>query len=243
MLDVGQKMNLLAIFDNDGTICDTQDVEGRCYANAIAYVTGRSLSTLDWTTYDEPTSSAIVRDLLAGDPDALAKEEAIKIEFLRLLQKERPRFPGDFTPLPGVVEFITRLRQDAICSVAIATGCFDTSARFKLECCGITLGDFPHATSSDTPRRREIIPLAASRAGFALSDVVYFGDAPWDVRVSGILGIHMIGIGRRTERLQDLGIRHTFRDYSDPDAIIRVLRELKSEPNQPPETTPASGPR
>jgi len=22
---------LIAIFDNDGTICDTQDVEGRCY--------------------------------------------------------------------------------------------------------------------------------------------------------------------------------------------------------------------
>ncbi|MDO8539123.1 MAG: haloacid dehalogenase-like hydrolase [Opitutaceae bacterium] len=225
-------MNLLAIFDNDGTICDTQDVEGACYGRAIERVTGRSLSTLDWTTYEEPTSSAIVRDLLAGDPAALTKEEEIKREFVRLLKQERLRFPGDFTPLPGAVEFITRLKEEPICSVAIVTGCFDTSARYKLECCGIALGEFPHATSSDTPRRRDIIPLAAHRAGFPVSSVVYFGDAPWDVRVSGILGVPMIGIGRRIERLRELGVQHTFRDYSDADAIIRVLCDLTKKPRR-----------
>ena len=224
-------MNLLAIFDNDGTICDTQEVEGACYAKAIEHVTGRSLSTLDWTTYEEPTSSAIARDLLAGDPAALAKEEDIKREFVRLLEQEHPTFPGDFTPLPGAVRFIARLKAERICSVAIATGCFDTSARFKLKCCGIALDEFPHATSSDTPRRRDIIPLAASRAGFPVSSVVYFGDAPWDVRVSGILGVPLIGIGRRWERLRELGVQHVFRDYSDADAIIRVLCDLKKRPN------------
>lgn len=230
-------MNLLAVFDNDGTICDTQEVEGICYARAIEQVIGRSLATLDWTTYEEPTSSAIVRDLLAGDPNALAKEEAIKCEFVRLLERERPTFPGDFTPLPGAVQFITRLKEESICSVAIATGCFDASARFKLECCGIALDDFPHATSSDTPRRRDIIPLAASRAGYPVSSVVYFGDAPWDVRVSGILGVPMIGIGRRIERLRELGVQHVFRDYSDAEAIIRVLCDLKKRPNQSLEPT------
>jgi phosphoglycolate phosphatase-like HAD superfamily hydrolase len=220
-------MSLLAIFDNDGTICDTQEVEGRCYEQAIQRVLGRSLSTLDWTAYDEPTSSAIVRELLAGDSEANTKERAIEREFVRLLEQERPRFPGDFIPLPGVVEFITRLKEEAICSVAIATGCFEASARFKLKCCGVALDDFPHATSSDTPRRREIIPLAARRAGFPMSAVVYFGDAPWDARVTRILGIPMIGIGRRIERLKELGVRHTFRDYSDADAMIRVLGELK----------------
>jgi hypothetical protein len=130
-------------------------------------------------------------------------------------------------PLPGAVQFITRLREEPICSVAIATGCFDTSAGFKLKCCGIALDEFPHATSSDTPRRRDIIPLAAHRAGFPVSSAVYFGDAPWDVRVSGILGVPIIGIGRRIERLREVGVQHTFRDYSDADAIIRVLCALK----------------
>jgi len=225
-------MNMLAVFDNDGTICDTQEVEGACYARAIEHVTGRSLSTIDWTTYEEPTSSAIVRDLLLGDPAVLVKEEEIKRVFVRLLEEERPKFPGDFSPIAGAVQFIERLKREQICSVAIATGCFDTSARFKLRCCGITLDDFPHATSSDTPRRRDIIPLAAGRAGFKVPSVVYFGDAPWDARVSRILGIPMIGIGRRISQLRAMGVQHVFRDYSDGDAIIRVLHEMKGKPCQ-----------
>lgn len=222
-------MKLLAVFDNDGTICDTQEVEGRCYARAIKQVLGHALSTLDWTTYEEPTSSAIIRSLLKEDPEAAMKEQRIEQEFLRLLEEERPKFPGDFSPLPGALEFIDRLKKEAICSVAIATGCFASTARFKLKCCGIELDEFPHATSSDTPRRRDIIPLAAHRAGFPLSPVVYFGDAPWDVKVSAALGIPMIGIGRQVERLRELGVGHTFRDYSDADSIIRVLSKLSRE--------------
>lgn len=218
---------MLAIFDIDGTICDTQEVEGRCYVRAIERVTGRSLSTLDWSAYDEPTSSAIVRDLLAGDSAAERKEEEIKAEFVRLLEEERPKFPGDFSPIPGAVEFIERLRKEDSYSVAIATGCFDASARFKLRCCGLALEAFPHATSSDTPRRRDIIPLAASRAGFDLASVVYFGDAPWDARLSDILGLPMIGIGRRYEQLRELGVQRVFRDYSDADRIIEAMRAPK----------------
>ena len=213
---------MLVIFDNDGTICDTQEVEGRCYALAIQRVTGLCLSTTDWSAYDEPTSSAIVRSLLAGDADALQKEEQIKNEFCRLLREEQPLFPGDFSPIPGAVEFIERLRLTGM-PVAIATGGFDSEARFKLECCGIAIDSFPHATSSDVCRRSDIIALAASRAGHDVSSAVYFGDGPWDVRVCTKLGIPMIGIGRRHSQLQSLGIPHTFRDYSDPDTILDAL--------------------
>lgn len=220
---------MLAIFDNDGTICDTQDVEGRCYSLAIERVTGKPLSSLDWTTYTEPTSSAIVRELLAGDAEAAEKEERIEAEFCRLLREERPNFPGDFSPIPGAIEFLHRLDREGVCALAIATGCFDASARFKLECCGVSLDRYPHATSSDTPRRREIIPLAAARAGFDLGSVVYFGDAPWDVRVSTALGIPMIGIGRRFEQLRESGVRFAFRDYTNPDEILSALALLKAK--------------
>jgi beta-phosphoglucomutase-like phosphatase (HAD superfamily) len=182
---------MLAVFDNDGTICDSQEVEGVCFAQAIEKVTGRSLSTLDWSVYDEPTSSAIVRALFAGDVDLKRKERDIEREFVRLLEKARPEFPGDFSPIRGAVEFIERLERDDICSVAIASGCFEASTRFKLRCCGITLDAFPYATSSDTPRRRDIIPLVASRAGFELTSVVYFADGPWDHHVSVALRIPM----------------------------------------------------
>jgi beta-phosphoglucomutase-like phosphatase (HAD superfamily) len=220
---------MIAIFDNDGTICDSQEAEEYCFVTAVERVIGKPLPTHDWAAYEEPTSTAIIRALLAGDPEAQDKELQVEREYLRLLEEARPDFPGDFTPLPGAVQFIERLKEEKICSVAIATGCFAATAGFKLKCCGISLEDFPHATSSDTPRRREIIPLAAARAGYETSAVVYFGDAPWDVRVSGILGIPMIGIGRRIDHLKTLGITNVFSDYTDADAIIAVLHMLKVE--------------
>jgi len=215
---------MLAIFDIDGTICDTQAVEGRCYALAIERVTGLSLSTLDWSVYDEPTSAGIVHQMLAGDATLKEKEEQIKHEFCRLLRTERPNHPGDFSPLSGAVEFIDRLQKQGT-RVAIATGAFDIEAQFKLDCCGIDLNAFPHATSSDLPHRSDIIALSASRAGFELTSVVYFGDGPWDIKACNKLGIRMIGIGRRYEKLLSLGVQNAFRDYSEPDEIMNALAQ------------------
>src|SRR5262245_3385666 len=134
---MGYGRAVLAIFDNDGTICDTQEVEGRCYALAIERVTGRPLPTIDWSAYTEPTCTAIIREILSGDARAEEKEESIREDFFRLLKQEQPKFPGDFSPLAGAVEFIERLQDERICPVAISTGCFADSAAFKLECCGI----------------------------------------------------------------------------------------------------------
>jgi beta-phosphoglucomutase-like phosphatase (HAD superfamily) len=189
-------------------------------------VTGRPLASVDWAAYKEPTCSAIVRELLAGDAKAEEKEEKIRIEFCRLLKEEQPKFPGDFSPIAGAIEFMDRLAREKICSVAISTGCFADSAAFKLECCGIRLDRFPHATASDTERRKDIISMAARRAGFDLSSAIYFADGPWDVRASAELGIPMIGIGRRWKRLHDLGVRYAFRDYSNPDEIIEAMNNV-----------------
>ena len=77
-------------------------------------------------------------------------------------------------------------------------------------------------------KRKDIIQLAALRAGFALGSVVYFGDAPWDVRVRTELGIQMIGIGRRHELLRKMGVRFAFRDYSEPEEILTALTFIRA---------------
>src|SRR5690606_20838469 len=129
--------------------------------------------------------------LLEGDPKARQKENEIKHEFCRLLGEARLNHPDEFMPIAGALSFIRRLQDETISKVAIATGCFDNEARFKLDCCGIDLDEFPHATSSDTPRRHDILPLVASRAGASVSDIVYFGDGPWDLAVSRALKVPM----------------------------------------------------
>ena len=219
---------MLAIFDIDGTICDTQEVEGRCYAQAFEEVCGIALQTLDWTQYDEPTSSGIVRSLLRGDPALAEKERTFRDRFVQLLTKQQPKSPSNFMPIPGATEFIEQLATDPSIVIAFATGGFDTEAQFKLRCCGINLTDYPHATSSDTPRRVDIIPLAAERAGIDFTSAVYFGDAPWDVKACASLGIPMIGIGRRIGLLEELGLLNTFRNFTCYEAVLETFLSINN---------------
>lgn len=221
---------MLAIFDIDGTIFDTQEVEGRCYSQAFEEIFNLSIETIDWTRFEEPTSSGIVRSLCKHLPDLEHRERQFKDRFVQLLKEERPMFPGDFSPIDGALDFILTLSADPQIMVAFATGGFDTEAEFKLRCCGINIQRYPHATSSDTPKRRDIIPLAASRAGRNIHQAVYFGDAPWDVDACKALGIPMVGIGRRIEQLRELGLSATFRDYSEPDLIRTAMQDKSSFP-------------
>ncbi len=216
---------MLAIFDVDGTIIDSQGVEGECYAAAIAAVSGHEIPTDDWARFAEPTSSGIVRELLAGHPRSAAMEDEIRQDFVRRLHEAQPRFPAEFSGIRGIASFFEALRRAGI-SIAIATGGFRDEAAFKLQCGGWRLDDFPHATSSDTPRRRDIIALAASRAGVDLAAAVYIADGPWDVTASEALGVPMIGVGRRIERLRALGVRYVFRDYTDSAAMIVAILRL-----------------
>lgn len=223
---------MLAIFDIDGTICDTQSAEDLCYSTAIQEVTGIQLDSFDWSIFREPTSSGIVQQLLEDHRDAKAKEHRIKSRFVELLREAKPNYPQDFSPIEGAIEFIHYLRAERVCDVAIATGGFDTEAHFKLRCCGLDLESFPHATSSDTPERRQIIPLAAERAGVSLASCVYFGDAAWDIKVSSELCIPLIGIGRKKEIFKNAGKKNHFRDFSQQKRIIEVLNSYRKDIQQ-----------
>jgi beta-phosphoglucomutase-like phosphatase (HAD superfamily) len=217
---------MLVIFDIDGTICDTQSAEDGCYARAVLEILGIELEDFEWGAFPEPTSSGILATLLEGDPDLPLKEQRVKERFVELLREARPVYPGDFSPIAGAAEFLELLRGADGIDVAIATGGFDEEARFKLDCCGIRLDDFPHATASDAPARRTILPLAVRRAGFRMSDCVYFGDALWDIRVSRELEIPLIGIGRKGGIFEEQGVTPHFRDFADPSSILEELRRF-----------------
>jgi len=220
-----QSADRIAIFDIDGTVIDTQLVEGECYAQAMLEVTGLSLETLDWTTFQQATSSGIFREVCGHLSDAVALEIEFESRFLELLQDAHPHHPADFQPIPGAIEFLDRLMAEPGIEVAFATGGYHSEANFKLSCCGIDIAGFPHATSSDSPNREEIIRLAATRAGCSLSSAVYFADGIWDVIATRELGMPMIGIGRKVELLQSHNVKPSFRDFCNSDLVLEAFKD------------------
>lgn len=213
----GVGKNMLIIFDIDGTLCDTHEVDTRCHIEAFESVTGRSLATVDWSLYPEATSAAIVQDLLSemGVPNAVDVEQRILEAFIERLESEARRKPGLFRPVDGALELFEDLRRSDDYQTAIATGDWHESAKLKLRRAGFETDSVPFASSSDTRRRADIISLAALRAGYEIRDAVYVGDGLWDIKAARELGMRFVGVGRGHELLRRHGASHVLVSFAD----------------------------
>lgn len=216
---------MLIIFDIDGTLCDTCDVDARCHIEAFESVTGRSLAGIDWSIYPEATSAGIVDDLLSemDIADVLQTEQRIIREFLARLNTVAQNKPDLFRPVDGALELFEQLRRSKQYEIAIATGDWHASAKLKLHLSGFKTDNVPFASSSDTRRRADIIALAAARAGRALSDSIYVGDGIWDVKAARELGIRFIGIGKNRERLRAQGAQTILDSFRDEQAFFAAV--------------------
>lgn len=218
---------MLIIFDIDGTLCDTREVDARCHVEAFEAVTGRSLASVDWSLYPEATSAAIVHELLAelGVTDAGAAEQRILDEFVTRLESEARRKPALFRPSYGALPLFEDLRRGEDHKVAIATGDWHDSARLKLRLSGFNADDVPFASSSDTRRRADIISLAARRAGGAVSEAVYVGDGLWDIKAARELNMRFIGVGTGHELLRRHGASRVLASFADRSLFFSLLDE------------------
>lgn len=219
---------MLIIFDIDGTLCDTHEVDARCHIEAFEAVTGHSLATVDWSLYPEATSAAIVQDLLSGLDilNAVDTEKRILEEFITRLNAEASRKPELFRPVDGALELFEDLRRSRNYKVAIATGDWHESAHTKLRLAGFDVNGIPFASSSDTRRRADVIALATARAGCAVSDSIYVGDGVWDVKAARELGMRFIGISKKDKLLREHGVRRVLASFRDEKAFFEALHDV-----------------
>jgi phosphoglycolate phosphatase-like HAD superfamily hydrolase len=216
---------VLIIFDVDGTLCDTQEVDARCFSGAFECITGRPLPSTDWSQYPEVTNSAIVRDLLEeiGTPDIVFTERLIVDEFVTRLGAEGNRSPELFQPIPGADDLFEELKKSEGYTIAIATGCWAESARLKLTRCGFMIENVPFASSSDTRRRSDIITLTARRSGCDINGAVYIGDGLWDFKASRELGMRFVGIEKSPGLLQKNGVSLILTSFTDRSQFFEML--------------------
>lgn len=211
----------LLVFDIDGTLTRTNEVDSDCFVAAIREVLGLEEIETDWTNYQFVTDSGIAQEVshryrerpLSG-AEMTALEEALIDQFRRQPSSR-------FQEVPGAARFLEALEESPDYGIAFATGATAGSARFKLEAAGIAVGGIPLASSSDAVVREHIMLQAMDRASerhrVVFSKITYFGDAAWDVEATDNLGWHLVGIGGGIET----PIR--FDDFTDPQSILEAL--------------------
>jgi len=194
----------LIIFDIDGTLTHTMELDSECYFEAFSGYLPYDKIDKNWLNYKYSTDSGLAVELFEKYTHSeLSKNllSKIKNNFFSLLKEKLEQDSMRCTPVLGVNEVFHELVINMkLWDVAIATGCWKQSALIKLQHIHFPYMDLPIATSDDHIERREIINIAIKRSKQhysknAYDQVIYVGDRQWDYRAAQELGIGFIGMG------------------------------------------------
>jgi len=218
---------VLVVFDVDGTLIGGEAADWLAFGKAIECVLQFAADETFFAGLPEITAQSIAEAAVraSGVAPGAGLEQRIRDEYFRGLRLAHGSDPFTFQPRRGVLELLQHLTTTPGIQMALATGDWHPTITFKLAAAGIDFSAFPIATSSDTPRRADIIRLATERAGRPLSHTVYVGDGVWDMRACRELEIPFIGTGERTHRLSDNGAKHLLEPL-EPAAFLLLLQAL-----------------
>ncbi|MDD2765901.1 MAG: haloacid dehalogenase-like hydrolase [Opitutaceae bacterium] len=216
----------LVMFDIDGTLTDTHDADIDGFVNAVREVLGIFTIDTNWTSYPHATSEGVLDEIVrraTGRPVTVDESLAVRRRFLVHLERIALR------EIPGAGAFLRKV-SEAGYAVALASGDWECSARFKLARAGIPAEPLPAAFCDSAIARVNIMKVSLERARchygcVAFDSVLYVGDGSWDVQATRQLGWRFLGVGTHAARLQTLGVRHVVPDYVAGDSLLATLDE------------------
>jgi phosphoglycolate phosphatase-like HAD superfamily hydrolase len=222
----------LVVFDIDGTLTDTNVVDGECYWRAVCEVLGLSGDQPDWSDFHHVTDVGIASELCVRHLHRqLSNAEIDAIESLLTASLDLALVRKDPVAhqIPGSAEILSVLNKSLEFVVALATGGMGMSAELKLRRAGLWFPLIPFASSSDALSREAILRIVADRAAdthrIPFTSFTYVGDGVWDVKAARELGWRFIGIGsgEQADRLRQAGAATVMPDYRPPAAFLDVL--------------------
>jgi phosphoglycolate phosphatase-like HAD superfamily hydrolase len=220
----------LVIFDIDGTLADTYQVDGDCYVLALEMEFGIALADQDWDQFETVTDAGIFREVFRkkfGRSPGPDEVKAFIYRFLALLDRSCQESPDRFQQIRGASALWQRLGTIDGLAIGVATGGWRTSALFKLGRAGIFTKNPPMSTAEDGYSRESIVRSCIARALTAygvdrFDRIVSVGDQIWDVKTARAMDLPFIGVGD-ADRLRAWGASHAVPDFADPDGFIQLL--------------------
>ena len=217
----------LIMFDIDGTLTATNNVDTECYAGAMAEYLGRPIDT-EWAQYRHVTDSGIAAEIFEKHGRRVSEIALVRDRFVRRIAEALGASPEHCGQIGGATEFLKALRARPDVRISLATGGWAASAKAKLDHAGINVDGLEFASADDAESRIDIMKICRTRVMArepSIDKVIYVGDGLWDAQAARELGWSFVGIGvgEHAARLSEHGARAVFEDYSDQPALMRAL--------------------
>jgi phosphoglycolate phosphatase-like HAD superfamily hydrolase len=229
----------LAIFDIDGTLADSTQIDDICFFNTFSLLYDIDIAKKDWNTYKNITSGTdsalfnyIYKEYTGSAPN-VAEVNRFREEFILALKLAIKSEPYFIREISGAVEFINTLSALNDYRISIATGSWLESAKIKLRGIGIDPKVFPIASSDDYENRTQIIgeSIQKSFKQYNISSfekVVYFGDGEWDYRAAKELNIDFIGIESPKKKIfASIKSIRFINNFQNCENLINYLQNLE----------------
>ncbi|HVS64760.1 MAG TPA: HAD family hydrolase [Thermoanaerobaculia bacterium] len=215
----------LVIFDVDGTLADSVELDDRVYRATLASVYGLDPGAGAFAAFRNVTDSGILEDLFLerfGRGPSPAEVHTFVRRFGAAITRELSA--AGCRPIAGAGRLLDALRQSSRWRVELATGGFSATARLKLAAAGIVWERW-FASADDALSREEIVALAMARGGGSRVSTVLVGDAAWDARTARRLGIAFVGVAplRTAARLRVLGAEAVVPDFRERRRVLEIL--------------------
>ncbi len=226
-------MNLI-IFDIDGTLTQTNEVDSICFAQAIMDVLDIPELNTNWASYKYSTDSGLLNEIFESHFQRLPTEDeinTIKDRFVSYLKQAWLNDKFLYSPILGAETIFRKIQDLSTWHMGIATGAWKSSALFKLESATIPHVELPKSYADDHVERAEIIKktIKQAQAKHKVSQyekIIYVGDKPWDKRAAMQLGIGFVGIGHEimaTHQPQDFCLPN----YESDTALLEYLQKYE----------------
>jgi phosphoglycolate phosphatase len=226
----------LILFDIDGTLVLT----GRAGMRAMNRACEDLVSSEDpmaGVQFAGRTDWSILDDIMQKHGKTLDAPllDELRARYVRHLADEIQR-PGTGVKdvMPGIRELLESLQQRDDTALALLTGNFIEGARIKLEYFDLWKYFPCGAFGGDAANRNELVPIARARArdcgipDTEPANVLVVGDTPNDIECALVSGATPIGVATGGYSVHDLrasGAEIVFKDLSDTNAFLELLRE------------------
>jgi beta-phosphoglucomutase-like phosphatase (HAD superfamily) len=204
------------VFDIDGTLVQSYDIDSHCYVEAVKDVTGIAINS-DWTSYQHVTDAGILQEVISKHrlADKLVIFKEVKQAFLEKLTARIAL--NSINQVGSCSAFLSYLKTRHDVVVSFATGGWYESAILKLASAGIDHSSILIASANDEISRNAIMIKAMKDYQGVVNKCSYFGDGHWDKLACQQLGINFIAVGNRVEHYQSV------KDFSNYTQLMKYI--------------------